>query len=252
VSLKNSISFFEIYAHEYDILTNAVSRYEFHKKEIDSIIARFDPGAVLDAGCATGLTASLFAQNKIKTVGLDRSRPMLKIANDKYSHLKPDLVFKYGNFEKLPQSMHDKFDLIVSLANSISGVGSLLNLNQTLNNFHHCLIPGGTLVIQMLNYFSINDKEILPIKATNNNGIIYQRFSERQGKRLFIYVSRVDTNMSPMKSELFRHEFENFNEKEMVLSLKKAKFKQINKFANLLFDKPYVKTSRDLIITAKK
>ena len=252
MSLKNSISFFEKYADEYDLMTNAGKREENHRQEIDHIIERFNPKAVLDAGCATGLTSSLFASRSIKTVGLDRSRSMLKMAGEKYSHLAPQLSFKYGNFEKLPQAMHGKFDLIVCLANSISGVGSLYNLYQTLKNFHHCLAPGGNLLIQMLNYFSIKDGEMLPIKATEKNGVIYQRFSERQGKRLFIYVSRADTNISPIKSELFRHEFENFDVKEMVSSLKRAGFKKIKKYGDLFFEKEFTKTARDLIISTQK
>ena len=245
-------SFFEIYAHEYDILTNAQQREIFHANEINTLIKIFQPKHVLDAGCATGLSAYLFAREDIKTIGLDRSRPMIKEASQKYDYLKPLLTFRCGNFERLPVSFHNKFDMVVCLANSISGVGSLKNLIDSLSNFNKVLIPGGTLVIQMLNYISIKDGEFLPIRVTRKDDIIYQRFSERQGKRLYLYVNRLDISKEPLKYEMFRHEFENFSPKEMIEALKRANFRSIKKYAELFLSKPFGKKSRDLVITAHK
>ncbi|HVP07362.1 MAG TPA: hypothetical protein VMS71_05920, partial [Candidatus Acidoferrum sp.] len=70
-------SFFEIYANEYDWLTDAASREKNHERELAAIIERYRPTSVLDAGCATGLTAMLFARNGVRAVGLDRSKAML-------------------------------------------------------------------------------------------------------------------------------------------------------------------------------
>ena len=251
MSLKKQKSFFEIYAHEYDILTNAKQRMIPHRKEIDAMIAKFQPTSVLDAGCATGLTAMLFADSGISTVGIDRSRSMIQVAKSNYGNLE-NLKFQSSNFEKLPQTMYQQYDLIVCLANSISGVGSLNNLYKSLQNFYNVLIPGGTLVLQMLNYISINDGEFLPIKATRNGDIVYQRFSERKGKRLYIYVNRLDLDSDLLKYEMFRHEFENFTPKEVSDTLRKTKFKKIRRYSDLFFKMPFGKTSRDLVLTALK
>lgn len=245
-------SFFEIYANEYDFLTNAVEREKYHSKEIASLIKQFKPEKVLDAGCASGLTSYLFAKEGIQTVGIDRSRPMLKVANDKYYQFSDKLTFKYANFEKIPKQMHGKFDLLVCLANSISGAGSLNNLIKSLKNFNHCLTNDGTLVLQLLNYYSIKDGEFLPIKATRNGNIYYQRFSERRGKRLFIYVNRLDVSKEPLDYEMFRHEFENFDQKEILHALKSAGFNTIKKYADLYLKKPFTASCRDLVIVAKK
>lgn len=245
-------SFFEIYANEYDFLTNAEQREQYHAKEVASLIKQFKPNQVLDAGCASGLTSYLFAKEGIKTVGVDRSRPMLKVANDKYYQYSDLLSFKYGNFEKLPRQMHGKFDLIVCLANSISGAGSMNNLIKSLTNFNQCLSKDGSLVLQLLNYYSIKDGEFLPVKATRNGDIYYQRFSERRGKRLYIYVNRLDVSQEPLKYEMFRHEFENFDVKEILSALKSAGFSSPKKYADLYLEKPFTPSCRDLVIVAKK
>lgn len=245
-------SFFDIYANEYDFLTNAAEREQYHSNEVASLIKQFKPSAVLDAGCASGLTSYLFAKAGINTVGIDRSRPMLKVANDKYYQYSDKLAFKYGNFEKLPKQMHGKFDLIVSLANSISGVGSMNNLIKSLKNFNHCLSSKGTMVLQLLNYYSIKDGHFFPIKATQNGNIYYQRFSERRGKRLYIYVNRLDISKNPLAYEMFRHEFENFDVKEVLSALKSAGFNSVRKYADLYLNKPFTASCRDLVIVAKK
>lgn len=244
-------SFFEIYANEYDILTNAKQRKIAHRKEIDAIVSKFQPTSVLDAGCATGLAAMLFAVSGCSTVGIDRSRPMIKLAKSNYGN-KKNLKFQGASFEKLPKAMYQKFDLVVCLANSISGVGTLSNLYKSFQNFYKVLKPGGTIVLQMLNYISIKDGEILPIKATRSGDIVYQRYSERKGNRLYIYINRLDLSKKPLKYEMFRHEFDNFSPNEVAATLKKAKFSKIKKYNDLFIERPFSKTSKDLVLTATK
>lgn len=244
-------SFFEEYAHEYDLLTNAKQRAKNHAKEVDAIIGKFKPTSVLDAGCATGLTSSLFAYKGIQTVGIDRSRQMIRLAKENYSHY-DNLRFQSSSFEKLPKSMYNKFDLIVCLANAISGVETLNNLYKSFMNFNKVLKSGGTLVLQLLNYTSMADGELNPIKATKNGNVIYQRFTERRGKRFYIYVNRLDISIEPPKFEMFRHGFDNFSSREIIDTLKKAHFNNISKSADLRFEKPFGKTSHDLVLTAQK
>lgn len=251
MSTKEQKSFFETYAHEYDYLTDATKRKVSHKKEVDALIEKYNPQSVLDAGCATGLTAMLFAESDIPTKGIDNSRPMIKLAKQNYGD-KSNLTFQTASFEKLPKSLHNKFDLIVCLANAISGVGSLHNLSRSLKGFYQSLKPGGILVLQALNYISIVDGELLPIRATQHKNLYYQRFSERKGKSLYVYVNRLDVSTDPLKSEMFRHEFENFTPPELVASLKKTNFKKINKHSDLFLKKKFVKSSRDLVLTAVK
>ena len=74
---KNNNSFFDVYAHEYDALTDASNRKTPHEREVKAMINYFEPSSVLDAGCATGLTGYLFAKNNISTTPL---RPIIKSA----------------------------------------------------------------------------------------------------------------------------------------------------------------------------
>ncbi|MDF1544948.1 MAG: methyltransferase domain-containing protein [bacterium] len=249
---KSDISVFEKYAHEYDLMTNARQREKNHDQEVAAIVKRYKPTSVLDAGCATGLTSSLFARRGIETVGLDRSQRMLTEARKKYKFTGYPLKFQFGHFERLSKSLNGKFDLVVSLANSISGVHTLKELFGAFSNFHRVLKPGGSLVIQVLNYKGWKENELMPIRATDNDGLVYIRFSERTGRQFHIYAIRLDNREEEPKFEVFRHDFDNFSATEIVRLLKEVGFRKIEKFGNLKFTEKFGQASRDVVLTATK
>ena len=249
---------FDIYAHEYDLITNAAAREQYHSKEIKALIYRFHPNHVLDAGCASGLTSILFARQGIKTVGLDRSRKMLEQAKAKARKIKDvegielPLTFRFGTFENLPQNMNGKFDLIVCLANSVSGVRTKADLHRVMKNFSRVLKPGGVLVIQTLNYASIKEGEFFPIKATSNDGIVWLRYSRRKGSRLEVHVVRLDTTDPAVKFEPFVNEFDNYSVDVVERTVQSARLEKIRKYGDLYLSKRFGKKSRDLVLTAVK
>ncbi len=245
-------SFFETYADEYDWLTDAASREKNHEREVGAMIERYHPKSVLDAGCATGLTTMLFARKGVRAIGLDRSQAMLEVARRKFARSPLPMTFVYGSFERLPRSLDGKFDLIVCLANSISGVDSIANLKRAFRSFNRVLKPGGSLVLQMLNYRSVKEGEIQTIRSTEHHGILYLRYMERDGSRISLHIVRVDTNVRPAQIEPFRSEFDGFSGQDIVACLRLSEFGRIKKSGDLNFGTRFSRTSRDLVVTATK
>jgi SAM-dependent methyltransferase len=244
-------SLFDVYAHEYDLLTDAAARESNHDREIEVLVNRFAPAGVLDAGCATGLTSMLFAKRGIRTVGYDRSRRMVEQAKKKFGDKDYDLQFKVGDFERIPKSMHGKFDLVVCLANSVAGLETRARLQRGLKNFREVLKPGGVLVIQMLNFGAIKEGQLFPIKATVNDGIIWERFFERRQSTYILYASRLDTNTIPPSLEIFRHQFDNFTRDEVIKALKFSRFTSMETYADLKLTSAFDRKKRDLVIVAR-
>lgn len=245
-------SFFDKYAHEYDLMTNAALREKNHVIEVRAILHKFHPEVVLDAGCATGLTTRLLAAEGVTAVGIDRSRKMIKLAREITEGLENPPSFKYAQFENLPENMNRQFDLIVCLANAISGVGTLTGLNKALKNFHKVLKPGGTLLIQMLNYLAVEEGVLKPVRTTVKDGLVYVRLTERRGRKYSLYVIRLDMNKNPVLTEPFRSDFDSFMVDQMIKSLNKAGFVNIKKYASLFLDKKFTRTCRDLVVTASR
>lgn len=247
-----SESFFDKYAHEYDWLTNAASRIDSHRREVDVIIERFRPTRVLDAGCATGLTSSLFALRGIETVGLDRSRQMLEIARSKYSSAGLPLSFQSGSFESLPKSLASSFDLVVCLANSIVGVETKTKLAKSMTGFRRVLRPDGHMVLQALNIKALSDGTIMPVKTSQHEGIIYSRFLERVREQSVLYITRTDRYQATPQSELFRHVSKSFTREVLCGEMKRAGFVGLSSFADLKFENRFTNKSRDIVLVARR
>jgi ubiquinone/menaquinone biosynthesis C-methylase UbiE len=245
-------SVFDKYAHEYDILTNAAAREKNHRLEIRTLIERFQPGSVLDAGCASGLTTALFAQEGVKAVGLDRSVSMVNVARGKYSDSGLKLSFRTGNFERLPQSLNGKFDLVVCLANSISGVGTVANLKRSLKGFRRVLKPGGVLVLQALNLSALKEGEVMPVKATRLGDTGYLRFARRREERMEITVVRLDFSVEPFGFEPFVHEVESFSPACLTREIGQAGYSRVVRYGDLMLSHRFGRSSRDIVITAIK
>jgi ubiquinone/menaquinone biosynthesis C-methylase UbiE len=245
-------SVFEVYAHEYDLITSSKQREPNHRREVQTLVKRFHPETVLDAGCAAGLTAALFAEEGVTATGLDRSRAMLDVARGKYGESDLPLSFRHGSFEKLPKSLHNQFDLVVCIANSISGVGSLKALGQAITNFHKVLRNRGWLVLQSLNLGGLTPGEVMPVKATRHGDVIYERFVEGHARSRTLYVTRADFSQSPPKYEVFRHESELFDVEQISRACGRAGFDPVRRFGDLHLTKRFSKRARDIVIIAQR
>lgn len=245
-----AVSVFDKYAHEYDILTNARAREKYHRLEVRALIDRFRPTSVLDAGCATGLTAALFAREGIAALGLDRSRAMITQARLKHGSSVLPLKFVVGHFECLPQGLNERFDLVVCLANSIAGVSTISNLQKSLAGFRRVLKPGGAIVLQALNLEAVPENEILPVRATQKGKVGYLRYARRKGAHQELTVVRLDFSTRPFQFESFIHEFDSFSPRRLARALDRVGFRNVHRYGDLLLSKPFSNSSRDIVMTA--
>jgi ubiquinone/menaquinone biosynthesis C-methylase UbiE len=245
-------SFFEKFAHEYDWMTNASERAIAHEKEVDALINTFHPTHVLDAGCATGLTASLFAQRGIQTVGLDRVQAMLKQARSKFDSFGLPLRFCFGQFESLPKNFNGSFDMVVCLANSIVGVETNEGLARSFKSFHQVLMPGGVLVLQLLNHESLQEGKIHPIRMTRHEHVLYLRYLERVKQQVRLSIIRADMGSTISSFEVFPDEYDAFSSLTLTKALQGAGFVNPRFYADLAMRRKINTKSRDIVLVAGK
>jgi len=245
-------SIFATYPDEYDAMTSAARREPKHALEVESLMARFHPTRVLDAGCATGLTARLFAERGVEAVGLDRVTEIVEVARRRYENSGLAISFRCGSFEKLPISWNGKFDLIVCLANAIVGVENLTGLNRALRGFLRVLKPGGSIVIQLRNFNPVKEGELLPIKVTVDGQRTYLRMMRRRGTRIEFNAIRIDYTRNPPVFDPFSHEFHAITPPELKAAFEKTGFRQIKRYGDLHMTQPFRAASIDLVFTARR
>ena len=108
--------------------------------------------SVIDIGCGTGEHVAFFAAPDVRAVGLDRSEAMIKAAKDHEAlgHGR----FVLGDAMAAREALGDEpaFGLAICLGNMLPHIAEDGDLARFVGSLHDVLLPGGLLVIQILNY----------------------------------------------------------------------------------------------------
>jgi len=252
MSKPKTVSFFEKYAVEYDRMTDSAAREPRHRDEVCALIDVLHPSSVLDAGCGTGLTVQLFAERDIAVVGIDSSAEMIRLASERCARFGSLAGFATAQFESLPKSFGQKFDLIVCLANSLSGVPSVSVLKRSLKQFFGALKPGGSLVIQILNPSVFQDGVPFPIKVSRHDQLVYHRYALRLGDTICLHIVRTDLSKASPSFETFVHTYQPLPAPKLSALLKSVGFGKAKMFGNLLLTEPFAAHSRDMVVIARR
>lgn len=119
--------FGDLYSQYYDLLYSDKD-YQSEVNYVDSLIKAHtkDAKTLLDMGCGTGKHAELFYNQGYTVHGIDLSKDMLKIAEQRRTGKEENLTFSHSNITEL--NLDKTFDVIVSLFH----VMSYQNSNQDL------------------------------------------------------------------------------------------------------------------------
>ncbi len=245
-------SFFDLYANEYDLMTDAASREPRHRVEIEKLIDTLHPSVVLDAGCGTGLTTQLFAEKGVLTVGVDASEEMVRLSRERCARFGNLTEFTVSRFESLHPEYSKQFDLVVCLANSLSGIPSTASLMRSLKQFKRVLKSGGSLVIQMLNPALIREGEPFGVKVSRHGETLYHRYASRRGKEISLHIIRTDLSSQPPTFRPFVHTYQPLSMKELSSLLSSAGFGRIKGWGNLVLTEAFKPQSRDMVLIAHR
>jgi len=140
--MKNQKSVFEVYAHEYDLITNAAQRETYHAREVAALIERFNPKSVLDAGCGAGVPVTRVLGQRCNAIGLDFAEAQLRLARQ----LVQGVCFACQDMTRLGFP-DDTFDAICSCYAVIHV--PRIEHRRLLLEFHRVLRPGSLMLVCM-------------------------------------------------------------------------------------------------------
>ena len=132
-----------------------------------SLLDRAPDRSVIDLGCGTGEHVAFFAEADVRAVGLDRSEAMIAAAKDHEAAGKGRFVL--GDALEARAALGDEapFGFAICLGNMLPHVMEDADLACFLASAHDVLLPGGLLLIQLLNYEGIlaTGKRHLPVNV---------------------------------------------------------------------------------------
>lgn len=204
----------------------------------------------IDIGCGTGADSIALRKNGVKVTGYDTSLKMIQKAklNTKERNLK--IRFSNSPVQNLGIDQHLKYDLAVSLGNAVANIKPEI-LNKIFNKVHKLLKPGGSLLIQILNYETVRktNKRIVNITQGSNN--IFVRFYDFEKNKLQFNVLRINNN-ALQYYDLITTELYEYGRTELKHLLNKNGFQKIQFYSDLNKSRFNSKTSKDLILLAEK
>lgn len=142
--------------------------------------------SVLDLGCGTGEHADFLASEGFRTLGIDRSEAQIAKAR-KYEgrHGPAGPRFLQGDFTALGGHMEERFGSAIWLGNGLPHLEDD-QLAAALDGIAARLLPGGVLLVQLLNYERIRSQGIrhLPLNFRDD--------PEAPGEVLFVRLMTLD------------------------------------------------------------
>lgn len=134
----------DFYVDFYDDLLLDQVKNDFEVGEIKRLIKIKSINRVLDIGSGTGRHVDLLNKEGYKAEGLDKSKAMVKYSKAKY----PELTFKEGDALEAMLYPQDSFSTVTCLYFTIYYIK---NKNSFLQNCYNWLMPGGSLVLHLVN-----------------------------------------------------------------------------------------------------
>ncbi|MGE5681432.1 MAG: class I SAM-dependent methyltransferase [Bacillota bacterium] len=227
--------------------------FESALKRRQELLSRFiDKGVIsaADLGCGSGLDSIALAKNGIKVAAFDQSSKMITRAGENAKKQGVSVSFYKSSLEKIPRSFNNKFELVLSLGNTLANLEPG-KFQAAIGRIYALLSDNGQAVIQILNYSSIlkNDNRIINITEQSEN--VYIRFYDFYPEHLNFNILRYKkTNLK--ERSLFTTVLYPYDHQDLSEAIKQAGFKSRKIYGSLNMDKYQKYQSGDLVVIARK
>lgn len=205
---------------------------------------------VADIGCGTGVDSISLAQLGLNVTAFDPSVEMINTAIDNCKNINAKIDFNNYSASEIPKIFYNKFDLVVSLGNTIANIPPK-QLEKSFAKFYKMLKDDGQVFIQILNYEKVLMNKERIVNITKKDDEYFIRFYDFGKSYLTFNILRFSADQTTNK-ELISTKIFPYKAKEIKMILKKVGFKKIEMFGGLDKKSFDIKTSNDLVLLAIK
>ena len=167
------MSFYQSIAPYYNfIFPPNPSQADLVEKEAGMLTAK----RILEAGCGTGNLARMLAGKGALVEGIDLDGEMIAGARENSGDLY-SLHFRQLDILKIDEVWSpDYFHGVVSFGNTLVHLPDLSSVHLFFEKARRLLIPGGRLMVQIVNYDRILDQQIEGLPTIENEHIRFERY----------------------------------------------------------------------------
>jgi len=205
---------------------------------------------VLDIGCGIGTLSFELTNYYTNVLGIDMDAEMVRAASKKQRDKSKSIQFQQISMLKL-DTFIDKNSVggIICFGNTLVHLNSLDEISDFLQQSKAVLKSNGKLLLQIVNYDKIIEKNMKQLPLIENDEIIFERnYHYRKSENKIDFNTRL-TVKSTQEIIENRIELLPLLKKELALLLNKAGFDNCNCYGNFNSE-PYAINSPALIIEA--
>jgi SAM-dependent methyltransferase len=182
--------FYDSLAPDYDLMTSFDDRFAKERSWFEAIVSKFAVRSALDAGCGTGFHSILLSRLGVTVAGVDASPAMIERARENARRLSSAVTLHTGGFSEISSAASGPFDAVFCLGNGLVHLLTDAGLNDALANFRSVLRPGGTLIVQVLNYERILSEKKELLGKREAGGMTFERKYAYHGETVTFTISR--------------------------------------------------------------
>ncbi len=223
------MGFYEEISKHYDkIFPPSQEALNFYKRLFDEYRIQ----SVLDAACGSGEYLRVFSQWGLRSVGIDLDPGMVAAANSKSQGSGSGFQAIEGNMQQLSQKVHETFDAVICMGNSLVHLLSLEDMEEALSEFHHATNHQGLVAVQIVNYDRILDKNVkeLPTITNPSADLRFVRKYEYDASKNLIHFN---THLTVGEEE-YRNSIPLFplRKADLIKLMEKAGYRHMNFYGN--------------------
>ena len=213
---------------------------------------RYDFKSVVDVACGTGLHSIILAEKGFSVTGADLSPSMIEKAIENSRKRNVNIPFFQVSMDKLGEVLKDKFDFLLCLGNSIPHITEKEVLKNVFRSFFSILNPGGTFVIQLLNYHKVykTDNRIVGVHRKGNKEFI--RFYDLSHDYLVFNNLIVKWNGDKCTHNLHSTILHPYRKEDLEKALASEGFCDFEFYGDMKFSDFDKEASSNLVIVGKK
>jgi glycine/sarcosine N-methyltransferase len=244
------VEFYEELSGCYDRMTRFEARLKAEAPVLDLWLERHRIKTALDAACGTGVHAILLALKGVRTAGADISSAMLDRAREHATRLGAVVRWVQAPVQEMEKHFTETFDALFCVGNSIPHLLEDSDLQAAFDNFAKLLNPGGVLLLQLLNYHRILEKQERIVGIQRSPDGEYIRFYDFLGDRLRFNVLTIEGEAERPRHQLHSTLLRPYRSEELLQALEDRGFARTELFGDMRLAAFEPDRSANLVIAA--